>query len=204
MAGEEFPNSGATRLRRLTVHFSDLPALLNPFIEVVFPMEDFLTSVAAGLDEARNGIVQYASSSYLASELEDIWNPQPLVEEEDKRYSISAAPALEGEVLLRKPQRVRAALPKRPPPWFVGMSSAFSKEIVNIDRKLQGRILEALVEITENPTEMRGDTVKSLVGDLKGCWRYRVGDYRIIYSPDRNTGDITLLAFDARGSAYAV
>jgi hypothetical protein len=48
-----------------------------------------------------------------------------------------------------------------------------------IDRKLQGRILEALVEITKNPTEVRGDTVKPLTGDLKGFWRYRVGDYRI-------------------------
>jgi mRNA-degrading endonuclease RelE of RelBE toxin-antitoxin system len=83
------------------------------------------------------------------------------------------------------------------------MSSAFSKDIVHIDRKLQGRILEALVEITENPTEVRGDTVKPLTADLKGCWRYRVGDYRIIYSPNKSTGDITLLAFDARGSAYA-
>jgi len=92
--------------------------------------------------------------------------------------------------------------PKRPPPWFVGMSSAFAKQVSCIDRTLQGRILEALTDLAKNPLEMRGDTVKPLSGDFKGCWRYRIGPYRLIYSPDSNTGDITLLAFAARGGAY--
>jgi mRNA-degrading endonuclease RelE of RelBE toxin-antitoxin system len=82
------------------------------------------------------------------------------------------------------------------------MSSDFAKAVAKIDRKLQGRILEAVLEIAVNPVEAVGDTIKPLVGELKGCWRYRIADYRLIYSPDCETGNITLLAFASRSSAY--
>jgi mRNA-degrading endonuclease RelE of RelBE toxin-antitoxin system len=174
---------------------------LNPFIESAIPMDiDSVRSVTAGLEEARKGRVDYTFAAFLASELKDIWNAQPPIREEGIVYKKRALSRRYDDMLGPKPA---GPLPKRPPPWFVGMSSAFSKDIVNIDRTLQGRILEALVEITENPTEVRGDTVKPLTGHLRGCWRYRVGGYRIIYSPNKTTGDITLLAFDSRGSAYA-
>ena len=58
---------------------------------------------------------------------------------------------------------------QRPPPWYVGMSSSFTKQISQIDRKLQGRILEALADLTNNRVEVRGDTVKPLIGDLRGA-----------------------------------
>jgi mRNA-degrading endonuclease RelE of RelBE toxin-antitoxin system len=159
---------------------------------------DSVKFVTVGLEEARKGLVDYALPACLASELEDIWNPQPLIREEGIRYSIATAPGADVRLALKRP----SPLPKRPPPWFVGMSSSFSKDVAKIDRTLQGRILEALLDIANNPMELRGDTVKPLAGDLKGCWRYRVASHRIIYSPDKTTGDITLLAFSPRSSAY--
>ena len=82
------------------------------------------------------------------------------------------------------------------------MSSGFMKDITHIDRKLQGRILEALADIAADPLTVRGDTVKPLSRELAGNWRYRIGDHRVIYLPDKLSGDITLLAFAARGSIY--
>ena len=82
------------------------------------------------------------------------------------------------------------------------MAKTFRDAIRSIDRKLQGRILEALNEITESPMTLTGDTIKPLKGGLSGCWRYRIGDYRLIYSPDPTTGNITLLSFGSRGSSY--
>jgi mRNA-degrading endonuclease RelE of RelBE toxin-antitoxin system len=82
------------------------------------------------------------------------------------------------------------------------MSNGFSKAISGIDRKLQGRVLEALADIGRDPLTPRGDTIKPLRAELGGCWRYRIGDYRLIYSPDLETGDITLVGFAARGSIY--
>lgn len=92
--------------------------------------------------------------------------------------------------------------PRRPPPWYLGMSHAFSKAIVEIDSRLQGKILEALTVISADPMTPRGDTIKALQGDLKGCWRYRIRDFRLVYKPYPETGDILLLAFESRASVY--
>jgi mRNA-degrading endonuclease RelE of RelBE toxin-antitoxin system len=147
--------------------------------------------VSAGRAEAISGHVSYRTASGLAQDLEGLWNP-------DIAPSPSVAPLAHPDF-----RRYAPPSPKRPPPWFIGMTSGFSKDINKIDRKLQGRILEALNEITQNPVSLRGDTVKPLSGELEGCWRYRIGDYRLIYSPDKSTGDITLLAFESRGSVYS-
>ena len=92
--------------------------------------------------------------------------------------------------------------PKRPPPWFVGLASGFIKDVENIDKKLQGRILEAITALTKDPLTPRGDTIKPLSGEFAGYWRYRIGDHRLIYAPDREAGNLTLLAFASRGSVY--
>ncbi|MBE9127810.1 MULTISPECIES: type II toxin-antitoxin system RelE family toxin [unclassified Coleofasciculus] len=64
--------------------------------------------------------------------------------------------------------------------WLIAWSDEFVKNIQNIDRKLQGRILEAISHISAQPTVSTGDTVKPLKGELKGLWRYRIGKYRLV------------------------
>jgi mRNA-degrading endonuclease RelE of RelBE toxin-antitoxin system len=164
---------------------------------------NLLSVISEGLAEMRNDDVYHQTLKSALARLDDIWNPllkpkpsllaMPSVV--PSRAAESPADSFGYEV--PKPPR-----PKRPPPWYIGMSSSFTKAISKIDRKLQGRILEALTDITENPTTVRGDTVKPLSGELQGCWRYRLGDYRLVYSPDQSSGDITLLAFASRGSIY--
>ena len=163
--------------------------------------ENLLSLISEGLAEVLSNAVYHRKLESALSVLDDIWNPKPEV-------CYSTAPPYFERGILKAPSKsvpLPAAPPpppKRPPPWYIGMSSNFSKAISKIDRKLQGRILEALTDITENPTTIRGDTVKPLSGELQGCWRYRLGDYRLIYSPDQSSGDITLLAFASRGSIY--
>jgi len=70
----------------------------------------------------------------------------------------------------------------------------------SIDRKLQGRILEAISDIATAPVTTRGDTVKALSGEMSGFWRYRIGDFRLVYYPDETTRTITLYDFASRGS----
>jgi mRNA-degrading endonuclease RelE of RelBE toxin-antitoxin system len=153
--------------------------------------DELLSVIESGLREANDGTVAYEPTTFLTDALFNLWNPR-------------VAHSVDTSRIAEEAQSYREALrANRPPPWFLGMSSAFAKQISKIDRKLQGRILEALVEITGNPEQLRGDTMKPLVGELKGCWRYRLADYRIIYSANKATGDITLLAFAPRGSAYA-
>lgn len=59
------------------------------------------------------------------------------------------------------------------------------KEFLKFDREVQIQILRYIEKIKalENPRDMG----KSLVGDLKNYWRYRVGNYRLknsfLYTP---------------------
>lgn len=85
--------------------------------------------------------------------------------------------------------------------WFLGMSTDFLKAIEKLDRNIQGRILQAIGYIVGDPLTAKGDTVKPLKGP-EGLWRYRIGDYRLVYFPDINKSHVVLIAFTARGSAY--
>ncbi|MDA3957990.1 type II toxin-antitoxin system RelE/ParE family toxin [Oceanispirochaeta sp.] len=63
--------------------------------------------------------------------------------------------------------------------WSVDFTATARKQLKKIDRKWLGKILDYLedeVATLEHPK----DKGKALVGDKKGLWRYRVGDYRII------------------------
>ena len=87
-------------------------------------------------------------------------------------------------------------------PWYVALTDEFIKAIRSIDRKLQGRILEAISYLSQTPMSPQGDTIKPLTGDLKGLWRYRLGDYRLVYRPDADTRSVALITFTSRGEAY--
>src|SRR5579862_1075283 len=81
-------------------------------------------------------------------------------------------------------------------------SAVVRRSITAIDRKLQGRILEAINDISEDPVTPRGDTVKPLTGEKQRFWRYRIGDFRLVYLADRENHQITLCTFAPRGGAY--
>jgi mRNA-degrading endonuclease RelE of RelBE toxin-antitoxin system len=87
--------------------------------------------------------------------------------------------------------------------WLFSPTSSFRDSVSRLDKKLQGKILGSVIEICQNPTQVLGDTIKPLSGDLKGKWRYRIGDYRLIYQPDEKNRIIFLLAVFPRGGAYA-
>lgn len=87
--------------------------------------------------------------------------------------------------------------------WFLALTTEFRKNVFEYqDKKQQGRFFEAITEIAKIPMEPRGDTIKRLTGDFAGIWRYRVGDFRILYLPDPATKTIALLAIRPRGGAY--
>jgi mRNA interferase RelE/StbE len=86
--------------------------------------------------------------------------------------------------------------------FLLGMTKEFLKSIEAIDRTLQGRILDAITHILDQPTTQRGDTVKPLSGDLSGMWRYRIGNCRLIYHPKADRGEVLLVRFDGRGHVY--
>lgn len=63
--------------------------------------------------------------------------------------------------------------------WSVEFDNQARKELRNLDKQTQDRILKWLRETLSTEKDPRR-TGKSLQGRLKGLWRYRIGDYRII------------------------
>ena len=45
--------------------------------------------------------------------------------------------------------------------------------------------------------------IKRLSGGLRGLWRYRIGDWRVVYKPDSAARAVIVLAIKPRGQAYA-
>lgn len=86
--------------------------------------------------------------------------------------------------------------------WFVQFEAGFRKVCAALDKNMRARLYDAIAEISESPMVPRGDTVKPLSSGLKGAWRYRIGDYRLIYVPEDPPGVVHLVSFGARGGAY--
>jgi len=86
--------------------------------------------------------------------------------------------------------------------WGFKITKDFMNSIKKVDKNLQGRILQAITTITMSPKTIMGDTIKPLTGDLNGYWRYRIGDYRLIYKPIEKWSEILLISFSSRGSVY--
>ncbi len=89
-----------------------------------------------------------------------------------------------------------------PTQWSIAFTPSFKKSVSGADRSTQGRVLTALYELSESPTTPHGDTVKPLSGKLKGLWRYRVGDFRLVYEPRQAARTVVVLGFAPRGSVY--
>lgn len=89
-----------------------------------------------------------------------------------------------------------------PTPWSIAFTPTFRKSIASVDRKLQGRVLAALSDLSETPIASQGDTKTPLVGQFKGLWRLRIGDYRLLYEPQVEKRLVVILDFSARSGVY--
>ena len=85
--------------------------------------------------------------------------------------------------------------------WRFKVTSKFIKDM-NARLPLFDQAFEALAAIRQSPTRAHGNTVKPLTRDLKGKWRYRLGDYRLVYEPDRERRSVKLLGISHRKDVY--
>ena len=58
-------------------------------------------------------------------------------------------------------------------------------------------------EIRKNPVKPKGNTIKPLTGDLKKLWRYRTGNWRLVYQPILEYNKILFLYLKHRKEAYS-
>lgn len=80
--------------------------------------------------------------------------------------------------------------------WVPGARESYRK----LDPAMARRVDEALQQLCEDPT--RAPNVIALKGPLKGLFRRRIGDLRLIYSLSAAKGELYVRALEYRGSAY--
>ncbi len=86
--------------------------------------------------------------------------------------------------------------------WKIKVSSNAEKYYIRLDKKLKLRIKNSLVNLSEYEKPLEHSQVKALTGDLKGFYRLRVGDYRIIFGLIEESKTIAVVNIFPRGSGY--
>jgi mRNA interferase RelE/StbE len=86
--------------------------------------------------------------------------------------------------------------------WRIEVKPSAEKQYLKLDGPTRTRIKEALRELECLETPLLHPRVKPLTGRLKGDWRVRVGDWRIIATPDRESKVLHVYAILPRGDAY--
>jgi superfamily I DNA/RNA helicase/mRNA-degrading endonuclease RelE of RelBE toxin-antitoxin system len=85
--------------------------------------------------------------------------------------------------------------------WTITQKPTFLSDFIQLNREQQAAIAETLRELEKDPISPRGDTVKRLVGYVN-LYRYRLGDYRLIYAAELKARMINLVAVGPRSSVY--
>jgi mRNA-degrading endonuclease RelE of RelBE toxin-antitoxin system len=93
-------------------------------------------------------------------------------------------------------------LPLPPASWQAIARKDFLRAVGSADKPMRERVLDALKSICVEPLIPIGNTKSPMQGNLSGLWRYRIGEYRVIYRPILEQKQVELLAFTSRQSAY--
>lgn len=86
--------------------------------------------------------------------------------------------------------------------WSVELSKSSLKYLKRLGKTASLRVMGRLEELEETENPLVHKDVRPLEGKLKGFFRLRVGDCRIIFELDRQNKRIGILAIVSRGNAY--
>ena len=74
------------------------------------------------------------------------------------------------------------------------------QDIRRLDPSLQTRILDKLAWMGQNDRFLRHQSLQGQ--EWQGCFKYRVGDYRIIYTMNQSAEELTVLKVGHRRGVY--
>jgi len=89
------------------------------------------------------------------------------------------------------------------PNWKIEVKPTAEKSYLRLDRATRERIKRALEQLEEHENPLLGRNVRPLTGRLRGDYRLRVGDWRVLFTPDKKEKLIYVYAILPRGDAYS-
>jgi mRNA-degrading endonuclease RelE of RelBE toxin-antitoxin system len=84
--------------------------------------------------------------------------------------------------------------------WEIFLTKPAEKNYDHVTRELQEQFDHCFAAMEDNP--LYGTNIRLLTGSLKGLFRYRTGDWWIIYRPLRDKRMVEIIAILPRGDAY--
>lgn len=85
-------------------------------------------------------------------------------------------------------------------PYKILHHRLFEKEIVKIPAHHQRKIYRLISTLAENPQKMPSNTTPFT--GYKNVYRMRLGDFRLVYQLNHQSGTIILLGTSSRGEVY--
>ncbi len=86
--------------------------------------------------------------------------------------------------------------------WRIEIKPSAEKQYLKLDRKTRQRIKDALRGLEEEENPLLHPRVRPLTGKLKGDYRVRVGSWRVLFTPNRDSKVLHVYALLPRGDAY--
>lgn len=84
--------------------------------------------------------------------------------------------------------------------WKIILTKPAEKVYDKTDKQTQKRFDDCFEDLEKNP--LYGSNIKKLTGKLTGLYRYRIGDWRIIYRISEQSTIAEIIAILPRGDAY--
>jgi len=86
--------------------------------------------------------------------------------------------------------------------WRIEIKPAAERQYLKLDKTTRRRIKESLRDLENADQPLLQPRVRPLTGKLKGDYRVRVGAWRILLAPERESKVLYLYAILPRGDAY--
>ena len=86
--------------------------------------------------------------------------------------------------------------------WKIEIKPTAEKSYVRLDKKTRQRVKKALRELESVNDPFLHPNVRALTGRLAGDYRLRVGQWRILFMPDKSSMTIHVYAILPRKNAY--
>lgn len=86
--------------------------------------------------------------------------------------------------------------------WRIEVKPSAEKQYLRLDATTRRRLKAALSEVESADQPLLHRHVRALTGKLKGDYRIRVGDWRILVTPNHDARVLHVYAILPRGNAY--
>ena len=86
--------------------------------------------------------------------------------------------------------------------WKIEVKPTAEKYYLRLDNRTRKRIRNSLAELESTVNPLLHPKVRALTGKLQGDYRLRVGDWRILFTPDKDQKMLYVYAMLSRADAY--